>query len=245
MNISGNTILLTGGTSGIGKALLTRLLDLQNKVVVSSSNPSNLARLQEQYPQIHTIPCDLGDAQALERLIDQVHFELKDINILINNAGIQYNDNWLDGDKRISDHINRELQVNLNSPLQLINGLLPLLLEKPEAAIINVSSALAFVPKQSAPVYCGSKAGLHIFTKALRYQLVNSPVKVFEIIPPLVDTPMTTGRGNGKITPEQLVDEFMKAFAKDRYEVSIGKTKLLRTLQRLAPGVADGMLKDS
>ena len=93
-----------------------------------------------------------------------------------------------------------------------------------------------------APVYCGTKAGIHIFAKALRYQLVK--VKVFEIIPPLVDTNMTKGRGNGKIIAEQLVDEFIKSFEKNNYEINIGKVKLLKFINRIFPSLAEKIMKN-
>lgn len=92
-------------------------------------------------------------------------------------------------------------------------------------------------------MYRGTKGGLHIFTKALRYQLEGSRIKVFEIIPPLVDTPMTEGRGSGKIPPAQLADEFIEKFGQDRFEVNIGRTKLLRLIQRVSPSLADKILK--
>jgi short-subunit dehydrogenase involved in D-alanine esterification of teichoic acids len=165
-----------------------------------------------------------------------------DLNVLINNAAIQYNYNFLEeGD--IADRVEYEIHLNLTVPVKLCALLLPVLRLQPEAAVVNVSSGLALVPKKSAPVYCGTKAGLHLFTKALRYQLEGSPVKVFEIIPPVVDTPMTAGRGRGKISPEQLVEEFMRAFAKNQFEVNIGKVKLLRLINRLLPSLADRIMK--
>ncbi len=109
------------------------------------------------------------------------------------------------------------------------------------SAIVNVSSALGLVPKMQAPVYCGTKAGIHIFSKSLRYQL--DKVKVFEIIPALVDTEMTAGRGKGKISPQQLADEFIRAFKKNLYEVSIGKVKLLKIINRIGPRLADKIMK--
>jgi short-subunit dehydrogenase involved in D-alanine esterification of teichoic acids len=148
------------------------------------------------------------------------------VNILINNAGIQYNYDFVNPEIA-TELIETELQTNLIAPLQLIKLMLPHLITKPKAAIVNVSSGLGLVPKQTAPVYCASKAGLHIATKALRWQLETTPIKVFEIIAPLVDTPMTQGRGKGKISPEALVDEFWNDFTRDRYEIKIGKTKLL------------------
>ena len=100
---------------------------------------------------------------------------------------------------------------------------------------------LGLVPKMQAPVYCGTKAGLHIFSKSLRYQMANP--KIFEIIPPLVDTPMAEGRGRGKIAPEDLVNEFIAAFRKDKLEINIGKVKLLKLINRLWPALAERIMK--
>lgn len=242
MHPENHVILLTGGTSGIGRALLRRFLQLGNSLIATSSKEENLAALKQEFPQVATIHCDLGDPQSVQALIQTCLEKHRDISMVINNAGIQYNYSWLQEPQAYSK-MEEEIRVNLTSPLQISYGLLPLLKEKKEAAIINVSSVLALVPKQSAPVYCGTKAGLHIATKALRYQLENTSIKVFEILPPLVDTPMTAGRGQGKISPDDLVDEFMPRLRRDQFEVNIGKTKLLRTLLRLAPRVAHGILK--
>ncbi len=100
--------------------------------------------------------------------------------------------------------IKHELEINLLGPILLTSQFLPNLVGKDEASVINVSSGLALVPKQSAPIYCAGKAGLHIFSKALRWQLESLNIKVFEIMPSLVDTPMTGGRGNGKISPKAI-----------------------------------------
>lgn len=147
--------------------------------------------------------------------------------------------------------IETELKTNLIAPLQLIKLMLPQLLMQPKAAIVNVSSGLGLVPKQAAPVYCGSKAGLHIATKALCWQLEATPVKVFEVIAPLVDTPMTVGRSKGKITPDALVDEFWETFCRvwytpnlqHHYEIPIGKVKLLLVLQRWLPKLVEKILR--
>ena len=169
--------------------------------------------------------------------VEQKH---RDANILINNAGVQYNYHFAE-EPQILGKIEQEINVNFLAPLKLIALMLPLLKSNENSAIVNVSSGLGLVPKKQAPVYCGTKAGLHIFSKALRYQLRQT--KVFEIIPPLVDTQMTQGRGKGKISPDQLVEEFITAFKKDRYEVSIGKVKLLKFLNRWAPSLAESIMK--
>ncbi len=244
MLAQGNTILLTGGTSGIGLELLRQFYNEGNKLIVASSNPENLNNLHKEFPKVSTVVCDLANPKSLRKLLEHCLNTYPEINILINNAGIQYNYGWLeeeDGFHKIS----REIRVNLTSPLHLIYGILPQLSTKEHAAIVNVSSALAFHPKKSAPVYCATKAALHNLSKSLRYQLKGTSVKLFEIIPPLVDTPMTSGRGKNKMSPKELVDEFMVGFNKDRYEISIGKAKWLRRIGRIYPGLADRILRNA
>jgi uncharacterized oxidoreductase len=242
MQSTNNTILITGGTSGIGLELVKRFYELNNNVIVTSSNSSNLDNLKNQFPNIKTIVCDLGDTNSVKQLINNCLANYPEINVLINNAGVQYNYDWLE-DKDAFQKIENEITINFTSPMQLAYGLLPILKNKNEAAIINVSSGLAFAPKSQAPIYCGTKAAIHNTTKALRYQLEQTKIKVFEIIPPLVETPMTQGRGSGKITAAQLVNEFLSNFKKDKYESNIGKTKLLRLIQRLSPTLADKIMR--
>ena len=244
MKLDGHTILLTGGTSGIGLELLRQFYKNNNRIIVASRNSEKLNRLHSEFPNVSTVVCDLSDGKSVRSLLRHCLNTYPDINILINNAGMQYNYNWLeeeDGFHKIS----HELKVNLISPLHLVYGMLPQLSKKEEAAVINVTSALALHPKKSAPVYCSSKAGLHNFSKALRYHVEKSNVRVFDIIPPLVDTPMTEGRGSGKMSPEKLVDEFMKNFKRNKYESYIGKAKLLRFIGRIYPKAADNILKNA
>ena len=243
MQTHGNTILLTGGTSGIGLELLTRFYELDNIIIVAARNQTQLEATKQRFPKIETIVCDLASERSVQQLIDYCSGQYPSLNLMINNAAVQYNYSFVT-EKIGYDKIASEIHTNFTSVFQLIDGLLPLLLKQPTAAIVNVSSGLAFAPKKSAPIYCATKAAIHIGTKALRYQLEQTSVKVFEIIPALVETPMTAGRGKGKITPQQLVEEFMKSFQKDQFEINIGKTKLLRFLQRIAPSIADKILKN-
>lgn len=238
MKTAHNTVLITGGSSGIGLALAKKFFNETNRVIVTGTNEKKLAKVQAALPKVIIELADITDVHALERLARNY----TDVNILINNAGVQHNYHFTDQDISI-DLIDAELRTNLIGPLQLIKLMLPRLFLQESAAIVNVSSGLGIVPKQDAPVYCGSKAGLHIFTKALRWQLEESGIKVFEIIPPLVDTAMTEGRGKGKISAEALVNEFWRNFKKDNYEIRIGKTKLLFVLQRIIPRVADRIMR--
>ncbi|MBD0260167.1 MAG: SDR family oxidoreductase, partial [Cytophagales bacterium] len=237
MKLSGNKVLITGATSGIGLVLAERFLELGNAVVGVGRNPETLEPLRQKYPCLFPFTCDLADAHGPDALVLHVKQQHPDLNVLINNAAIQYNYHFLEA-ADIAARADYEINLNLTVPVKLCALLLPVLRLQSEAAVVNVSSGLALVPKKWAPVYCGTKAGLHLFTKARRYQLEGSPGKVFELIPPVVDTPMTAGRGRDKISPVQLVEEFMRAFANDRLEVYVGKVKLLRLLNRLWPSLA-------
>lgn len=243
MQTNKNVILITGGTSGIGLELVRQFYDLENKIIVTSSNQDNLDKLKIKFPNISILSCDLGESLSVRKLIDKCLSEHRDLNVIINNAGIQNNFTWTD-EKDGYYKIENETRINFISPMQIIYGLLPLLTNKQNSAIVNVSSGLAFAPKKSAPIYCATKAAIHNGTKALRYQLENTTVKVFEIIPPLVETAMTEGRGKGKISPKQLVDEFISNFNQDKFESNIGKTRILRFIQRISPKIADNILKN-
>lgn len=238
MQTSGQTVLITGGTGGIGRAIAARFLAAGNRVIVTGRDEQKLAALRADYPTLETYVADMADARAVERLAAAC----TDLTVLVNNAAVQYTYDFADSDVP-ADLIAAELAINLTGPLTLIKLLLPQLLARPEAAIVNITSGLAYVPKQSALIYCGSKAGLHMATRALRWQLEHTAVRVFEVIPPLVDTAMTQGRGSGKISPEALVDEFWPAFARNQLVIPIGKSRLLLLLQRVAPGVADGIMR--
>ena len=241
MKISKNKILITGATSGIGKALTETLLKQDNQIIAVGRNLEKLNELARLDKRIIPFQCDISKPLELQKLVTEIKQNHQDLNILINNAGIQYNYSFLE-ESDIINKIEQEVEVNLLAPLKLTALLLPVLTLNENSAIVNVSSGLALVPKMDAPVYCGTKAGLHIFSKALRYQL-EGKVKVFEIIPALVDTPMVEGRGKGKIPPQELVNEFIKAFKKDKFEINIGKVKLLRFVNRISPSLADRIMK--
>lgn len=240
MRLIGNKILITGATSGIGTALLDKFLALDNQIIALGRNQSKLNELSKKDSRIIPFKCDLAKKEDLDKLIMFIEKEHNDLNILINNAGIQYNYHFLE-EQHLNAKIEHEIEVNLVAPIKLISLLLPTLQSNENAAIVNVSSGLGLVPKMAAPVYCGTKAAIHIFSKSLRYQLTD--VKVFEIIPPLVDTSMTKGRGTGKISPQQLAEEFISKFKRDQFEINIGKVKLLKTVNRISPKLADKIMK--
>ena len=239
MKINNNKILITGATAGIGEALTKTFLKLDNQIIALGRNTEKLEELSKLDKRIIPFQCDISKQEELDRLTLFIEQNHQDLNILINNAGIQYNYNF-ENESQLLDKVAHEITINFLAPLKLIALLLPTLQNNKNSAIVNVSSGLAIVPKAQAPVYCGTKAGIHIFSKSLRSQL--KKVKVFEIIPPLVETAMTTGRGKGKISPQRLVDEFIKAFKNNNYEVNIHKVKLLRIINRISPSIADRII---
>ena len=246
MKLRGNKLIITGATRGIGLAL-TDALHQDNIIIAVARNTKRLEELKQSYPNIETITCDLANQKSIDAFVKEISSNHLDANVLINNAGIQVNfyDYSFGQEPEKLQQVKEEIQINFTAIVELTFRLIPLLMQNANAAIVNVSSGLALAPKKSAPVYCGTKAAVHIFTKSLRYQYENTHLKIFEIIPPLVDTDMTKGRGKGKLSPEALAKQFVKAFQTDRYEINIGKTKLLRIIQRISPSLADKILKNN
>lgn len=238
-----NTVLITGGSSGIGLALAKRFLELKNKVIITGRNKEKLQQIKTEFPDIEVFVGDLSDKNSLDELVLFIEQQHSDLNILINNAAVQYNYNFTD-EQNLTYNIDYEISANLTAPIKLTSLLLPLLLKHKNSAVINVSSGLFIAPKKSASVYCATKSAIHSFSKTLRYQLEDTGTKVFEIIPALIDTPMTSGRGKSKITPEQLTEEFLRNFKADKFESYIGKTKLLKLINRLSPSLADRIMKN-
>lgn len=254
MRLSDHTILITGGASGIGLALVERFVRHRNRVIIVGRDEAKLTQAKALYPGIAAYPCDLESKEQTDLLIERLYSDHPELSVVINNAGVQFNYSFAEaraeaGSAETADcadsRIAREIAINLTSPIRLVSGLIPLLARRDEAAIVNVTSGLAIVPKKSAPVYCATKAGLRLFTRSLRYQLEPTNIRVFEIVPPVVDTAMTAGRGRGKILTEQLVDQFWTSYGNNRLEIPVGKVKLLLWINRLFPGLAEKILKNS
>ena len=243
MNISNNTILITGGTSGIGLELATQLLALDNMVVITGRDPAKLDRIKRELPLLHVIQSDVSDPTAIASLYERVSREYPALNILINNAGVMRKINLQDKGSDL-ENISREIETNLVGPVRMVKQFLPLLKAQPRAAIVNVSSGLAFTPFPISPVYGATKAGLHSFTQSLRVQLKNTSVKVFELAPPSTQTPLQNGfdPSDTNLSPmmnvKKLVRQAIRGFQKDHLEILPGFSKVLRLVSRIAPGLA-------
>ncbi|MGA2547427.1 MAG: SDR family NAD(P)-dependent oxidoreductase [Rectinemataceae bacterium] len=230
MNDSGNCVLITGGATGIGYAMAEAFLERGNEVIICARREQRLREAQKNHPGLHIKACDLADAADRTSLVEWATSNFKGLNILVNNAGIQRD---IDFTKGIDEYLagSNEIAINLETPIILSGLFIPHLAGKNEAAIINVSSGLGFVPAAKMPVYSATKAGLHAFSMALRHQLKALGIKVFEVIPPAVDTELNregrAGRGGYKadLQPEVFVAAVMKGLAGDKFEIGYGMTE--------------------
>ena len=187
MKLSGNTVLITGGATGIGYAMAESFLEAGNDVIICGRREDRLLKAKQKHPDIHIKVCDVADEEDRKTLFKWSTENFRDLNILVNNAGVQRD---IDFTKGVAEFLagESEIKINLEAPIVLSGMFIPFLTGKKEAAIINVSSGLGFVPAARMPVYSASKAGLHAFYMALRHQLKNQRIKVFEVVPPVVDT---------------------------------------------------------
>jgi uncharacterized oxidoreductase len=243
MELSGNTILITGGTSGIGLELATQLSKWNNTILVTGRDLQKLQELQQTLPSVHTYQSDISDPAAIVLLYQRVTNDFPDLNVLINNAGVMRMLS-LNGQHGVQD-IGREIDINLLGSVRMVEQFLPFLKTKPHAAIINTSSGLAFLPLPSAPIYCATKAAIHSYTQSLRVQLQNTHVKVFEIAPPPTGTPLMDNFGSdsfnshspGVMKVDKMVRAVLKGLEKDIYEIRPGTSNILKMMSRLAPNL--------
>lgn len=185
MNISGNTILITGGTSGIGRALAEALHKQGNQLIVTGRRKALLDEVTRANPGMKAAVLDVQDAAAVERFATTAPQDYPGLNVLINNAGIMVPENLNQPDLSI---VSSTIETNLLAPIRLTLALLPALKRQPHAAVMNVSSGLAFVPMAPTPTYCATKAAIHSWTQSLRYQMRGTNLQVMELIPPYVQT---------------------------------------------------------
>lgn len=242
MKLSGNTILITGASSGIGLAFANKFAELGNEVIVTGRNQDRLDAAVKANPKLTAIRSDAADLQAITDLARMVKDKFPKLNILMNNAGIMtYRNLGVDEDLAA---LTSEIDINLSGPIRLVSALIGQI-KANKGTIINVSSGLAFVPLQAAPIYCATKAAMHSYTITLRQQLEDHGVEVIELMPPAVKTelaPLPTDGSVKTITPDELVGMTIKALEKGKLEIRPGQANGLRFMSRWAPGFINGQL---
>ena len=194
MNLTGNTILITGGGTGIGRALAEQLHKLGNQIVIAGRRKKALDETTAANPGMKSITLDIEDPAAIRSFAAQAVASFPALNVLVNNAGIMRPENLLALPSDLAD-AEAIITTNLLGPIRLTAALLPHLQKQPHAAIVNVSSGLAFLPLALTPTYCATKAAIHSYTESLRYQLRGTQIEVLELIPPYVATNLMDGAG--------------------------------------------------
>ncbi|HLJ85111.1 MAG TPA: SDR family oxidoreductase [Candidatus Eremiobacteraceae bacterium] len=206
MELAGHTVLITGGGSGIGRALSGRFAEAGSSVVVCGRRESKLREIETALPGVRTRACDLSTAAARVELVEWVIREFPQLDVLVNNAGVQRRidltapESW--------EHTHEEIAINFEAQVHLCSLLIPYLRTQQHPAIVNVTSGLAFVPLAAVPVYCATKAAFHSFTLSLRRQLAATPIAVVEVAPPALNTDLG---GPGTHTQFMALDEFIEA----------------------------------
>jgi uncharacterized oxidoreductase len=227
MKMTGNTILITGGGTGIGQGLAKAFHALGNKVIIAGRRKGPLQEAAAAHPGMDYRTLDMRDPQSIADAADWLVMTHPEVNVLINNAGIMSGDKtgaFMDDDETLA-----AIETNLLGPMRMTSALIEHLKTRPDAAVVNVTSGLAFTPLAHSAVYSATKAAMHSWTLSLRYRLRGSGVRVLEVAPPWVRTGLMGGSDEPRAMPlNDFIDETMRAFATEADEVLVEKVKMLR-----------------
>ena len=238
MKTSNNTVLISGGSKGIGFEIAKKLLAAGNDLIITGRDKNRLEKALKELPGATGIAGDISSETDTQDLVLELKKDFPSLNVIINNAGNAFVYK-IDENENAFQKAGEEMLTNYLAVIRLNEKLLPLLRSQPEAAIVNVSSVVAFVPGSLA-TYSASKAALHSYTQSLRIALArNSKVKVFELMPPLVDTEFSAPiNGKTGIPPSVVADGFMDGFGKDEYEIRVDNTQYIYELFLKSPAEA-------
>ncbi|GAB3829807.1 SDR family oxidoreductase [Pontibacter rugosus] len=232
MNLAGNTVLITGGATGIGLAIAERFLKAGSDVIICGRREDKLQEAKQKHASLHTRVCDVADESDRVALFEWVTKEFPKLNVLVNNAGIQRRGSFMEDEEPWSVR-RQEIAINVEAPLHLSALFIPHLQQQVTAAIMNVSSGLAFTPGTFALVYSATKAAIHSFSMTLRYELASTSIKVIEIAPPAVDTDLGgAGIHTMGVPVDEFADSIMQRIEAGELEVGYGRSEKARLASR-------------
>src|SRR5437867_5739299 len=244
MNLSGRTILVTGGSAGIGLAFALKFVELGNQVIVTGRRQAVLDEVQAKYPKLHTIQSDVADPVQIAALAARIKADFPKLDVLMNNAGIMLHKNLKVPAADLAG-LMAEMNINVGGVIGMTSAFIDILTAN-RGTLINVSSVLAFVPAPPAPIYSASKAAIHSYTQSLRFQLEKTGVEVIELMPPAVKTDLATDMAEADgftlITTDELVKQSFASLKAGALEIRPGQAKLLAFMRRLAPDFINGQL---
>jgi uncharacterized oxidoreductase len=238
MKLKNNTVLITGGSSGIGHELSKVLIQKGNKVIICGKSNEKLAAAKKLIPELITYQCDISDSQVSNDFASKIYENHPDLNILINNAAIVNKIDFIK-DKNAIELAENEYQTNLIAPIRLIKLLYSTISANESSAIINITSGLIYAPRFIYPFYNSSKSALHSFTQTLRIRLKDENTKIIEVMFPSVDTPWHKGTPPKiAIGADKAVSEMIYGLEKGKLEIRVGGAKILYLLSRFSPSLA-------
>lgn len=238
MQLTGNTVLITGGSSGIGLQLSKMLIQKGNTVIICGKSNKKIMDAKKTEPKLITYQCDLSDSAECIDFTNRIKENHPKINILINNAAIVNKIDFLKDEKAL-ELAENEYQTNLLAPIRLIKLLYNTISANESPAIINITTGLIYAPRAIYPFYNSSKSALHSFTQTLRIALSKEKTKVIEVMFPAVITPWHKGNPPKIAIPvEEAVSQMIKGIEKGKSEIRVGGAKMLRMISRIAPGFA-------
>lgn len=238
MKLNNNTILITGGSSGIGLELAKQLHKKKNKIIICGRSLKKLEQAQKLIPDIITFQCDLSLKPQRLALKDYIERYFPGCNMVIHNAAVVHKASFFDDDN-IIEAIELEIQTNLLAPIEMSKLLLPLLEKNTSPTMMYMTSGLAYQPKAAYPFYSASKAALHSFIQTTKHNAQNRPLNLIEVVLPVVDTPFHNGdTPSSAISAHTAVKEIIKQTENGKKEIRVGLIKVFYQLSRFFPKFA-------
>ena len=240
MNLNNNTILITGGSSGIGYEMAKEFLKEKNTVIITGRNDQKLQKAKNELNGLITINSDISNPEDVKKLYEQISKEFPTLNVLINNAGVMVTINLQNHSFSLAE-LTKEIDINIKGTIWINDAFLPLLKKNKNASTVIVSSGLAFVPLAISPIYCSTKAALHSYSLSLREQYRNTSIKVFELAPPATATELLKNfngndmKGITLMPVEKMVGDFLNGFSNDKFEICPGQASQLKFMSRFFP----------